>query len=152
MCALSSRLTMEREREATLHPTRRRRRRRRRQRRRTNAHNARACVCACVFTEEERERETRAHFKVAETPDEIKHTRDQKRVITMPQKIYYYYYSRGSLRRPAAVGIPIEECTWTRRETVSLACHVSSLSPKNTYVSHEKTNVFSRRQQPLLKP
>ena len=156
MCALSSRVQQrwrEREREATLHPTRRRRRRRRRQRRRTNAHNARACVCACVFTEEERERERHVHTsKSQETPDEIKHTRDQKRVITMPQKIYYYYYSRGSLRRPAAVGIPIEECTWTRRETVSLACHVSSLSPKNTYVSHEKTNVFSRRQQPLLKP
>ena len=46
-----------------------------------NKRSQRACVCVrvCVYRRGERERETRTHFKVAETPDEIKHTRDQKR-------------------------------------------------------------------------
>ena len=80
MCVLvSCPTTKVREREETVLPMRRRRDEEE-DKERTNAHNARACVCACVFTEEERERERHVHTsKSQETPDEIKHTRDQKR-------------------------------------------------------------------------
>ena len=97
-------------------------------------------VCARVCLQKRRERERHVHTsKSQETPDEIKHTRDQKRVITMPQKIYYYYYSRGSLEDQLLSEYQ-QKNAHEHVETVSLACHVSSLSQRiPMYLTRRRT-------------
>ena len=116
-----------------------------------NKRSQRACVCVrvCVYRRGERERDTYTLQSRRDTW-EIKHERPKKGYYDAPKDILLLLLTR-LIKKTSC-------CRNTNRrmhehvETVSLACHVPSLSPKNTYVSHEKTNVFSRRQKPLLKP
>ena len=68
-------------------------------------------MCACVFTEEERERERHGDTsKSQETPDEIKHTRDQKRdYYDAPKDILLLLLTR--LIKKRELSEEIEECT-----------------------------------------
>ena len=103
-------------------------------------------VCARVCLQKRRERERHVHTSKSQRHLRDK-TRETKKGDDAPKDILLLLLTR-LIKKTSC-------CRNTNRrmhehvETVSLACHVPSLSPKNTYVSHEKTNLFSRRQKTL---